>query len=125
MCRIISTANVPPQQMSWYLDSLLGDVPESRKEALSKLPAELVTLLQEKGTSAVVPEADTVPAENAKLPEELMDMVREHFDADGHTMPMGVEEAKEHRLALMQERGAFQRSTEQEWQESSYNFCEH
>jgi hypothetical protein len=123
--RIISTANVPPQQMSWYLESLLGDAREDRKEALSKLPVELVSLLQEKGMTAAVPEVDASPVENAKLPEELMEMVREYFDADGDAMPMGVEEAREHRLALMTERGAFQRNKEHEWQQKSYSFCEH
>jgi hypothetical protein len=111
--------------MSWYLESLLGNTPEDRKEALSKLPVELVSLLQEKGMTAVVPEVDALPVETAKLPEELMEMVREHFDADGDAMPMGVEEAREHRLALMTERGAFQRNKEHYWQQKSYSFCEH
>jgi hypothetical protein len=119
--RIISTANVPPQQMSWYIESLLGTSPEARKEALTKLPAELVALLQEKG----LPEVDGLPAGNAKLPEELMDMVRKYFDEEGEAMPMGLEEAREHREKLMQERGVHHQAAEREWQSNTYNFCEH
>ncbi len=37
---------------------------------------------------------------------------------------MTVEEAREHRLALMVERSAFVARNEQEWQDS-YGFCDH
>jgi hypothetical protein len=119
--RIISTANVPPQQMSWYLESLLGTSHDARKEALGKLPAELVSLLESKGLS----EAASSSGENARLPEELMEMVRTHFDAEGDAMPMGLEEAKEHRANLMRERGAFRGTADHGWERTTYNFCEH
>lgn len=123
--RIISTANVPPQQMTWYAESVLGTTPESRKETLAKLPDELAALLRERGS--IVPSADGEInlAQNAKLPAELMDMVREHADAERHALPMGVEEARQHRLKLMAERGAFGEKVEEEWHQRSYNFCEH
>jgi hypothetical protein len=111
--------------MSWYVESLLGTTSSARKEALAKLPAELVALLQEKGLPAAAPEIDGLPAENAKLPEELMDMVREYFDAEGDAMPMGLQEAKEHRAKLMRERGAHHQATEEQWMSSTYFFCEH
>ncbi|OAL06822.1 hypothetical protein IQ06DRAFT_311930 [Phaeosphaeriaceae sp. SRC1lsM3a] len=119
--RIISTANVPPQQLSWYADNLLGNNITTRKQALDKLPAELVTILQERG----VVSSDGITGENAKLPIELMDMVREYVDADGHALPMGLEEAKEHRLKLMAERSKHANDSEQEWDNRTYNFCEH
>lgn len=120
--RVISTANVPPQQMTWYVESLLGTTPSARKEAMSKLPAELVTLLQER---SLISEGEAMTSQNVKLPEELMDMVREHFDAVEKEMPMGMEEAREHRANLMRERGAFRDEAEMEWEEHIYNFCEH
>ncbi|KAF2126696.1 hypothetical protein P153DRAFT_368765 [Dothidotthia symphoricarpi CBS 119687] len=120
--RIISTANVPPQQMDWWADSVLGSTPESRAEAMSKLPPELVALLEQKGLDASRPEAD---GENPRLPQELMDMVREHFDADADTLPMSMQEAREHRAKLMQERSAFHDTAEKGWQQHTYSFCEH
>lgn len=69
--------------------------------------------------------SDGITGENAKLPIELMDMVREYVDADGHALPMGLEEAKEHRLKLMAERSKHANDSEQEWDNRTYNFCEH
>jgi hypothetical protein len=117
--RIISTANVPPQQLSWYVDSLLGSTDAARHEAVSKLPPDLVNLLAEKGVTKVAPNA------NSRLPEELMDVVRDYFDEDKFQLPMTVEEANEHRKKLMQERSAFVKTTESGWQHATYSFCEH
>lgn len=49
--RIISTANVPPQQLSWWVESILGTITKSdaRKEPTTDLPPEIVGLLQERG----------------------------------------------------------------------------
>ncbi|KAF2026477.1 hypothetical protein EK21DRAFT_74167 [Setomelanomma holmii] len=123
--RIISTANVPPQQMTWYAESLLGSAPDTRKEALAKLPAELITLLQENGLQSSLPDQDVAMSDNPRLPEELMDMVREYFEKNGQDMPMSVEEARQHRAKLMEERGAFVKTAEKGWQRHSYSFCEH
>jgi septum formation topological specificity factor MinE len=117
--RIISTANVPPQQMTWYVDALFGSSGKAREEALSKLPAELLILLAEKGLTDVA--ANT----NSRLSEELMDVVRDYFDADKYQLPMSVDEANEHRAKLMKERGAFVKTTESGWQQQTYSFCEH
>jgi hypothetical protein len=122
--RILSTANVPPQQMSWYAENLLGSTTEERKEALAKMPAEVVALLQERGLDGASG-ANVQIAENAKLPAELMEMVRGYVDAEGHALPMGIEDAREHREKLMVERGAFVESAREEWRSRNYNFCEH
>jgi hypothetical protein len=45
--KIISIANVPPQQPDWALDSLIGTSPQSRKAALSKVPTEVMILMQQ------------------------------------------------------------------------------
>ncbi|KAH3913763.1 hypothetical protein HBI56_079360 [Parastagonospora nodorum] len=120
--RIISTANVPPQQMSWYAENLLGTTAVARKQALAKLPAELVAILQERGLLT----ADNIAlSDNAKLPAELLDMVRGYVDAEGHALPMGIEEAREHRVKLMEERSRHVRNAEQAWESSVYSFCEH
>ncbi|KAK9776456.1 hypothetical protein SCAR479_06779 [Seiridium cardinale] len=118
--RIISTANVPPQQMDWWLDSTFGVTDESRKAAIGKLPADLVTLMNDKGLIANVSASG-----NATLPPELMDMVRERFDDELNALPMGSEEAREHRLKLMEARSAFVKTSEAGWQQHSYSFCEH
>jgi hypothetical protein len=47
--RIISTANVPPQQLNWWAESIFSKSDQTRTEATSKLPAELARLLQQKG----------------------------------------------------------------------------
>lgn len=104
--------------MDWWLDSVLGDTPEARKEALSKLPAELVMLMKEKGLDVeVLPEA--------KLPEELMALTTEYFNAAGEGLSMSLEEAKEHRLKLMAERSAFVKTADDGYHQHSYSFCEH
>lgn len=120
--RIISTANVPPQQMSWYAEDLLGTTTDARKQALAKLPAELVAILQER---ALLTAEKITLSDNAKLPVELMELVRGYVDADGDTLPMGIEEAREHRLKLMEERSRHVKKAEEYWNSSTYNFCEH
>ena len=117
--RIISTANVPPQQMEWYVDSLLGSNDKTRQEALSKLPPELINLLAEKGFASVP------AAREAQLPEELMDCVRKYFEDGKHSLPMSSKEANEHRKKLMQERGAFVQVSARGWSGQTYSFCEH
>ncbi|TLD18760.1 hypothetical protein E2P81_ATG11670 [Venturia nashicola] len=110
--RIISTANVPPQQMNWWLDSALGDTLESRNEALSKLPAELVLLMKEKGL-------DAEALSEAKLPQEWMSLTTEYFSADGDGLLMSLEEAKEHRPKLMAERSAFVETADEDYHQYS------
>jgi hypothetical protein len=117
--RIISTANVPPQQQDWWLESVFGSTEKTRDAAIAKMPAELVTLLQGKGLSA------NISGGEGTLPPELMEMVHQHFQADKDTLPMTTEEAKEHRRKLMEERSAFVRVAEEGWQQHSYSFCEH
>jgi hypothetical protein len=121
--RVISTANVPPQQMSWYADELLGTDPATRKQALKKMPLEVIALLQKRGLR--LPELVGLGAQKLRLPEELMEMIREYLESDGQYMPMGVEEAREHRSKLMQERGAFVKTSVESWHNWEYNFCEH
>lgn len=119
--RIISTANVPPQQHDWWLESVFGSSNEDRGAAISKLPAELVSLLREKG---LVGNEGPVHS-GGRLPNELMDIVRKHFEANADALPMTLEEAKEHRKKLMEERSGFVRDSNSSWHEHYYNFCEH
>ena len=118
--RIISTANVPPQQQDWWFDAIFGDTPQSRDAVMAKLPAEVVSLLKENG----IPSTKS-GAEQGTLPPELMEMVHEHFKADAAMLLMGLEEAKEHRKKLMVVRGAFVKTAEKGWQGHTYSFCEH
>ena len=105
--------------MTWYADELLGYTSTARKDALSKLPPNLINLLSEEGLDKA--EAN----ENGVLPLEIMNMVREYFDGANQTLPMTVADAKKHRAKLMQERSAFQQTAESGWQEHTYSFCEH
>ncbi|KAI1749122.1 hypothetical protein F4782DRAFT_514666 [Xylaria castorea] len=116
--RIISTANVPPQQQDWWVESVFGRSTESQQAALANLPAELVQLLREKGLFEKVQLSHTT----GKLPVELMEMVRKYF---AESPVMSDEEARAHRLKLMDERTKFSDATNESWQSQSYNFCEH
>jgi hypothetical protein len=118
--RIISTSNVPPQQMDWWLDSVFGNTLEARDAAFSKLPAELVALLKDKGMDTNISSSSL-----EILPPELMEMVRDHFNVDSYPLPMGLEEAKQHRIKLMEARSAYVKRAEAGWQQHSYSFCEH
>ncbi|KAI1423131.1 hypothetical protein F5Y12DRAFT_716640 [Xylaria sp. FL1777] len=115
--RIISTANVPPQQQDWWVESVFGRSAESQQEALSKLPGELSQLLEEKWLIGKAQPTQT----KMTLPVELRDMVRKSLE-----LPvMSAEEARAHRLKLMDERTYFLESASHEWDSQSYNFCEH
>lgn len=116
--RIISTANVPPQQQQWWVDAAFGQSTDSHKSAVDKLPVELVTLLQEKGLSLQGTGKDSAK----RLPAELVDLIRDEM-ADSSLM--SLEEAKEHRLALMAQRSAMHERVMQETLWCAYNFCEH
>lgn len=118
--RIISTANVPPQRLDWYMESLLGSEGKERRAALEKLPAELLALLQKSGLDV----SEDAP-ENPRLTAELLQMIRGYIEKDGQGMLMDAKEAKEHREKLMQERSAFVKTAEDGWRHNSYSFCEH
>ena len=84
-CRIISTANVPPQQKNWWS-------PEIRdSERLAGMPNEVV--------------------------DQIVD--------DVDDFPISLEEAKELRLELMEERKVFVEDVETDIQSSTFFFCEH
>jgi polyhydroxyalkanoate synthesis regulator phasin len=114
---------VPPQQADWYTESLFGTTSSAQGQASSKLPAEILTLLREKELAP----KNVEMSRDAKLPEELLQMVREWVDSeeDGMKFPMSLEEAKDHRQELMAERNVIQVATETCWQQYTYNFCEH
>lgn len=114
--RIISTANVPPQQQDWWADSIFGASTNEQKAAAEKLPAEMVQLLREKGVE--LPNGDE---KGAILPNEVLELVRKEFNLG----LLSTQEAKEHRLALMAERTSHQVDAEKQWLDASYSFCEH
>ncbi|GKZ29777.1 hypothetical protein AbraIFM66950_006407 [Aspergillus brasiliensis] len=85
--RIISTANVPPQQENWNRD---------RQTAIQQ-------------------------ALSPKLPAELQQMVSENIPADAMTL----EEAREYRVALMDERRAKQGPQNSGFETGDFSLCEH
>lgn len=109
--RIISTANVPPQQLSWWASAIQAD------NTTSRIPSELTQLLHAKGATGLS------TTEHEKLPQELKDMLHENF-GEGELL-MGEQEAREQREKLMAERSAFQLTADDEWHHHSYSFCEH
>lgn len=74
---------------------------------MQKLPAEVLALLKERNVRVDCPE------EELKLSPEVLDSMRGYSNGekDGQKekgeLPMTIEEAKEHRVELMSERGAF------------------
>ncbi|KAL1612138.1 hypothetical protein SLS60_000361 [Paraconiothyrium brasiliense] len=118
--RVISTANVPPQQQDWWLESVLGDDMESRNADPAQVSAEVLSLMEK--TSLYSP---ALRKKEGKLPLELMDMVWEHFTTSEDKGLLSEEEAKEHRMKLMEMRTVFVDDSEEMWNAHTYNFCEH
>lgn len=117
LTRVINTGNVPPQQQSWWMESAFGNLGSDKAE---NVPQALAELVLEKTPSH--PGLEEAAKRGEPLPAELMEMVRDNF---GDPVPMSLEEAKEHRLKLMEARSAFQKVARNEWQNVGYSFCEH
>lgn len=119
--RIISTANVPPQQLDWWAEAVFGGKDQVAK---GELPSEVFQLLLEQGLADTIsPPKEVLDKLNNRLPPELMNMVRKQ-----RVMPQALmtrEEAKEHRLKLMEERSTFHEEAESSWTGVKFNFCEH
>ncbi|KAH8898840.1 hypothetical protein GQ53DRAFT_791060 [Thozetella sp. PMI_491] len=117
--RIVSTANVPPQQLDWWVEAVFGG---DKKFEASNLPPEVLQLIMERrGVELRAPE--NYSGLQSRLPNEVMNMIREQG-----VMPRGlmdVEEAKEHRLKLMAERSRFHETAKSSWHYVQYSFCEH
>ncbi|RFU78799.1 hypothetical protein TARUN_3366 [Trichoderma arundinaceum] len=96
--RIISTANVPPQQHDWWASAVFGQSLQSDSAALAKFPSDLVAILQQKGF------VKDSRISGRKLPVELLHMVRAHLYNTESCMPMSEEEAQKHRAELLTER---------------------
>ena len=118
--RIISTANVPPQQQNWWVDSILSPSNSTKTDVMSEIPADLVQLLRGKGLDGL-----SGNEEQGKLPPELIEMVREHFDIDGDALPMSRVEAEMHREKIVEVRSAFHGDADDHWHRHTYSFCEH
>ncbi|KAK3899199.1 hypothetical protein C8A05DRAFT_37207 [Staphylotrichum tortipilum] len=123
--RVISTANVPPQQAEWWGESAFGALAKDKEAAdASTLPPEVRQLLLERGLGGSQLAEATGGKEAAKLPAELLQMVRQQMGG-GKDLPMTRAEAEEHREKLMKERSAFQQEARDGWSHSTYSFCEH
>jgi hypothetical protein len=88
--RIISTANVPPQQRDWWSEGVSSAFAKTG-EALGMLSAE------------------------------LKDKVYQAVD----DFPIGMEEAKEIRLKLMDERKSYVMDQTRSFEKNEFNLCEH
>ncbi|KAL8284851.1 hypothetical protein RB600_009335 [Gaeumannomyces tritici] len=130
--RIISTANVPPQQRSWWAEAVLGVSAGARKEVAAKFPPEVLRLVHRQAESVGDKlshevgghgEEATTDSTTPRLPEELIQMIQDHVKDDDTLM--SEEEARKHRLALMAERSRYHANAITFWSETTYNFCEH
>ncbi|KAK0719047.1 hypothetical protein B0T21DRAFT_60415 [Apiosordaria backusii] len=119
--RIISTANVPPQQLDWWAEAVFGGKDQVEK---GDMPSEVFQLLLEQGLAdKISPPKEVLDKMSNRLPVEIMDMVRKE-----RVIPEGLmtnEEAKEHRLKLMEERSRFHKDAESAWKQGEYSLCEH
>ena len=88
--RIISTANVPPQQRHWWSEGVTKAFANSG-EAIGKLSAEL----------------------------------KEKVFEDVEDFPIGMEEAKEIRLQLMDERKNYVTEQGRNFERLTFSLCEH
>jgi hypothetical protein len=122
--RIISTANVPPQQRDWWQDAVFSPYPDlnaaSTVTNTGKIPGDRVTLLSEGGIE--LPPA-LARGSKSYLPPELLEMVRKEEPVP--TGLMGRDEAERLREELMEERTTIQTVAEDERWSVDYNFCEH
>lgn len=115
--RVISTANVPPQQQNWWMENTFDNITESQAEGIPPTVAELI--LERAPDHAGLQEA---LKSGQRLPQEIVKMVREEV---GGSRLMTREEAEAHRLALMDERTTIQEDLTEQWFEIGYSFCEH
>ncbi|KAH8880219.1 hypothetical protein GQ53DRAFT_704441 [Thozetella sp. PMI_491] len=122
--RIVSTANVPPQQLDWWAEATFGGPHE--RTSLGDMPPEVIQLLVEKhGLADKLPvDAVKVASQGSRLPQELADMLREGAGIALNGL-MSLDEANEHRLQLMAERTVFASNTNEGSGIDTYNFCEH
>lgn len=116
--RIINTGNVPPQQQDWWMERTFAKLNASEAE---KVPPVIAQIVSEKTGGHEVLEA-AASASKKQLPPELTQMVRDMY---GDAMPMSLEEAKRHRLKLMDERTGIEDNARGKWGQLKYNFCEH
>ncbi|KFA54266.1 hypothetical protein S40293_07830 [Stachybotrys chartarum IBT 40293] len=119
LTRIISTANVPPQQQNWWLDQAFGKL---RVPDANKVPQPIAKLILERAPGDKIEALQAAANGRRELPPVVLEMVRSQF---GDALPMSDEEAKEHRLKLMDERTSTEKDTRDQWSRREYNFCEH
>ncbi|KXX73990.1 hypothetical protein MMYC01_209021 [Madurella mycetomatis] len=118
--RIVSTANVPPQQLGWWAGEIFGT--ESPATGGEGIPPELSQFLLEQGIAKSVMQPQ---GKSSKLSDRLLAETPGVMHGK-LVLPEGImtpNEARQHRLRLMEERSSFVK-TEEQWRET-YGFCEH
>lgn len=95
---VISTADIPPQQYSWWAEEMFGS--------------------DYSGTAA----AKKMKALLGRLPQELKDKVLADLEDD---FPITMQEAKEYREELMEERKRFEISHKGSFESVEISLCEH
>ena len=105
---------MPPQRFDWWAEAVIGKEPK----AVGEMPPEVFQVLLEQGAAEVIkPSEKLLESMSNRLPPEVMDMVRQEA---GPADLMTAEQARQHRLALMEERNDFTETIIR-----SYGYWEH
>lgn len=115
---------MPPQQLDWWAEAVFGTLHQTVDTG--NMPPEILQLLLEKqGLAEKLASAVTdASTKGNRLPNELVDMIRKTYGVPMEGL-MSLEEAKEHRLRMMEERTAHEGWTNESSDIETYNFCEH
>ncbi|KAI9147366.1 Cutinase [Paramyrothecium foliicola] len=119
--RIVSTANVPPQQLDWWTEAVFGQL--EKNSIGGDQPHDIIQhLLQvhnvtEFDSNKAAEGATKLP----QLPQELITMIAKRGGTQFGGL-MSHEEALNHRLQLMNERSVLQEETNESRNAETYNF---
>lgn len=116
--RIISTANVPPQQGDWWLESIYSCLGRNTGRFSGDIWHLLSSVITDETTRAKIEAA----IEKSVCSVEILQMIEDLLQDQ---LPMSRNKANEHRLKLMDERKAFVETSEDKMYSISYGFCEH
>ncbi|KAK4451303.1 hypothetical protein QBC34DRAFT_436837 [Podospora aff. communis PSN243] len=116
LTRIVSTADVPPQQGRWWAEKAFGS-------GRGDLPPEIAQMVVEKGlgSEGLKTAWERGDMGGGKLPVELLDLVREQVD-EMKVLPLTEEEARRHQEAMMEERIKIETYARDRWDGVEYTF---
>ncbi|KAH7320579.1 hypothetical protein B0I35DRAFT_427415 [Stachybotrys elegans] len=102
MVRLVSTANVPPQRLDWWVDATFpGDA-----AGANKVPPEIVLMMHDRpGWKEHMPEKLSARAQGYRLSQEVYNMVRDEFATTSNLWTRA--EAEKQRRLIMGDQAEF------------------